>query len=176
MGRVGAVGGAGRAPWLRTDATVTECSGKDPDEYFRILHPWSFTPTAPSDVETAMQRLRPALPKQGWKIVRYGPDTSADKNVVLIADNDEERAGVHIARMRKRNPPKLGLTVVSGCYRVPGGQEVEHFQPPAPVHARRASTNPRGRVSSAAGSRRTVATRSRPAPVRASATCSGVRQ
>ncbi|ADI13105.1 hypothetical protein SBI_09987 [Streptomyces bingchenggensis BCW-1] len=46
-------------------ATVTECSGKDPDKYFRILHPWSFTPASSSDLEAAMQRLREALPRHG---------------------------------------------------------------------------------------------------------------
>ncbi|MET8769241.1 hypothetical protein [Streptomyces sp. NPDC004658] len=67
------------------------------------------------------------LPKHGWKIVQYGPDTSRNKNLVLIADNDEQKAGVHITRMKKRNPPKLSLMVISGCYQVPDGQEVEHF-------------------------------------------------
>ncbi|WP_262418370.1 hypothetical protein [Streptomyces sp. SP2-10] len=107
--------------------TVTECSGKDPDTYFRILHPWSFTPTAPGDLGAAMQRLRAALPKHGWKIVEYGPDTSRNKNVQLTADNDAQKAGVHIVRMDKDEPPMLSVDVVSGCYRVPDGQKVEHF-------------------------------------------------
>ncbi|MGW3458193.1 hypothetical protein ACWDE9_00960 [Streptomyces olivaceoviridis] len=108
-------------------ATVTECSGKDPDTYFRVLHPWSFTPTAPSDVETAMQRLRSALPKHGWKIVEYGPDTSRNKNLRLTADNDAKKASVRIIQLAKDNPPMLSVDVVSGCYQVPDGQEVEHF-------------------------------------------------
>ncbi|MFG3011815.1 hypothetical protein ACGFZB_15380 [Streptomyces cinerochromogenes] len=108
-------------------ATVTECSGKDPDTYFRVLHPWSFTPASPGDLDAAMQRLREALPKHGWKIVEYGPDTSKNKNMRLTADNDAEKASVHIIQMAKDNPPMLSVDVISGCYQVPDGQKVEHF-------------------------------------------------
>ncbi|MEV5384210.1 hypothetical protein [Streptomyces sp. NPDC052721] len=106
---------------------VQECAGKDRDTYFRIFHKWSFYPTLPADLDAAMEHLKEGLPQHGWKIVQYGPDTSQNKNLILIADNDEQKAGVHITQMKKRNPPKLSLMVVSGCYQVPDGQEVEHF-------------------------------------------------
>ncbi|MBL1081338.1 hypothetical protein JK359_04985 [Streptomyces actinomycinicus] len=106
---------------------VQECPGKDRDTHFQIFHQWSFYPTSATDLGTAMQHLKEDLPKHGWKIVRYGQDTSKNKNTVLIADNDAKKAGVHITQMEKRNPPKLSLMVVSGCYQVPDGQEVEHF-------------------------------------------------
>ncbi|MBG7700540.1 hypothetical protein HCJ76_21190 [Streptomyces sp. MC1] len=106
---------------------VQQCPGKDRDKYFQIFHPWSFYPASAADLDAAMEHLREGLPKQGWKIVEYGPDTSRNKNLTLIADNDEQKAGVHITQMKKRNPPKLSLMVVSGCYQVPDGQEVEHF-------------------------------------------------
>jgi hypothetical protein len=106
---------------------VQQCPGKDRDTYFQIFHPWSFRPASPTDLDAAMEHLKEELPKHGWKIVEYGPDSSPNKNVILIADNDELKAGVHVTRMKKRNPPKLSLVVVSGCYQVPDGQEVEHF-------------------------------------------------
>ncbi|GAA2202980.1 MULTISPECIES: hypothetical protein [Streptomyces] len=108
-------------------ATVTECAGKDPDTYFRVLHPWSFTPASPDDLEVAMQRLKEALPKHGWKIVEYGPDNSKNKNLRLTADNDAKKASAHIIQMAKDNPPMLSVDVISGCYQVPEGQKVEHF-------------------------------------------------
>ncbi|MFF5945692.1 hypothetical protein ACFY7X_34090, partial [Streptomyces althioticus] len=80
-----------------------------------------------SDLDAAMQHLKDGMPEHGWKIVEYGPDTSRNKNLTVVADNDEQKAGVHITQMKKRNPPKLSLMVVSGCYRVPEGQKVEHF-------------------------------------------------
>ncbi|MFI2759672.1 hypothetical protein ACH5A3_12430 [Streptomyces echinatus] len=119
------IGVRGKVP--DSGATVTECSGRDPDKYFRILHPWSFYPASASGLDDAMQHLKERLPKQGWKIVEYGPDTSRNKNVVLTADNDGLKAGVHIIRMAKDDPPMLSVDVVSGCYQAPDGQEVDHF-------------------------------------------------
>ncbi|GAA2221307.1 hypothetical protein [Streptomyces nogalater] len=106
---------------------VQDCGDKDREAYFRIFHKWSFYPASADDLDAAMQNLKEGLPKQGWKIVEYGPDNSANENLTLIADNDEQKAGVHITRMKKRNPPKLSLMLVSGCYQVPEGQQVEHF-------------------------------------------------
>ncbi|MFF8999043.1 hypothetical protein ACF1GW_25180 [Streptomyces achromogenes] len=34
---------------------------------------------------------------------------------------------MRITQMAKDNPPMLSVDVVSGCYRVPDGQQVEHF-------------------------------------------------
>ncbi|WP_181793367.1 hypothetical protein [Streptomyces sp. WELS2] len=106
---------------------VQDCGDKDRETYFRIFHKWSFYPASADDLDVAMRNLREGLPKQGWKIVEYGPDSSANENLTLIADNDGQKAGVHITQMRKRNPPKLSLMLVSGCYQVPDGQKVEHF-------------------------------------------------
>ncbi|MFG3657800.1 hypothetical protein [Streptomyces sp. NPDC047706] len=107
--------------------TVMDCPKRDSKEYFRILHSWSFYPAAASDLAVAMERLKTELPKNGWEIVEYGPDTSKNRNIALTADNDRNKAGVHIVQMSKNDPPKLSLDVVSGCYKVPGGEEVERF-------------------------------------------------
>ncbi|WP_369232900.1 hypothetical protein AB5J56_13210 [Streptomyces sp. R21] len=107
--------------------TVLDCSGKDRNTHFRILHPWSFYPASASDLGEAMARLKMELPKHSWKIVVYGPDTSENKNISLTAENDKKKVGVHIVQMSKNDPPKLSLDVVSGCYKVPDGQEIERF-------------------------------------------------
>lgn len=109
-----------------TGPGVSEC-GKDPDKYFRIFHPWSFTLKSPEKLGAVMERLKGELPKHGWKVVEYGPDGSKNKNVRLTADNDEKRHSVKIWHYAKRNPPKLGLMVVSGCYQVPDGEKVHRF-------------------------------------------------
>ncbi|MFF2999007.1 hypothetical protein ACFVTC_31325 [Streptomyces sp. NPDC057950] len=106
---------------------VMDCPGKDAKTYFRIFHPWSFYPASAGDLDVAMKQLKVELPKHGWKIVEYGPDTSKNKNINLTADNNEKKAGVSIVQMSKNDPPKLSLTVVSGCYKVPDGGKVERF-------------------------------------------------
>ncbi|PVE07124.1 hypothetical protein [Streptomyces scopuliridis] len=110
-----------------TGAGVTECGGKDPEKYFQIFHPWTFTPAAADQLDGVMERLKEELPKHGWKVVDYGPDTSKNKNLSLTADNDAKKYSVKIAHFSKDNPPNLNLMVVSGCYQVPDGEKVERF-------------------------------------------------
>ena len=106
---------------------VMDCSGKDAKTYFRIFHPWSFTPASASDLAEAMRQLKTELPKHGWKIVEYGPDTSKNKNINMIADNEKKKVGANIVQRSKNDPPMLDLDLVSGCYKVPDGEEVERF-------------------------------------------------
>ncbi|MFJ2760907.1 hypothetical protein [Streptomyces prasinus] len=108
-------------------STVMECSGEDAEKYFRILHPWSFYPASVSDLDVAMERLKSELPKHGWEIVDYGPDTSKNKNIRMTADNDRKKVSLRVIKMAKNDPPKLSLNVVSGCYEIPEGQEIERF-------------------------------------------------
>ena len=106
---------------------VTDCSGKDTQTHFRIFHPWSFTPASAGDLDEAMERLKRELPKQGWEIVEYGPNTSKNRSITLTADNDKKKVSVKVINMAKNDPPKLSLDLVSGCYKVPDGEEVERF-------------------------------------------------
>ncbi|MEU9982551.1 hypothetical protein [Streptomyces sp. NPDC050856] len=111
---------------------VMSCEGKDRDRFFIMNHPWSLTASTDEELARAMARLKEELPRHGWKIVRYGPDTSPSKNLELVADNDERKFGLNIAFWKQdrggdKNPPSLIVNVVSGCYQVPEGQTVEHY-------------------------------------------------
>ncbi|WP_308250975.1 hypothetical protein [Streptomyces anulatus] len=108
-------------------AGVSDCGGKDPEKYFSVFHPWSFTPASPEELSSVMENLKEKLPKHGWKVVEYGPDSSKNKNVRLTADNEAKKHSVKIWHYAKRNPPKLSLMVVSGCYQVPDGEKVDRF-------------------------------------------------
>ncbi|MES9511590.1 hypothetical protein ABWJ92_35200 [Streptomyces sp. NPDC000609] len=111
----------------KTGAGVTECAGKDREKYFQIFHPWSFTPASANQLDGVMERLKKELPKHGWKVVDYGPDTSKNKNITLTADNDARKHSVKIVEMAKTDPPSLSLMVVSGCYQVPDGEKIQRF-------------------------------------------------
>ncbi|WP_186777850.1 hypothetical protein [Streptomyces salinarius] len=108
-------------------STVMSCSDENRETHFRILHPWSFYPATASDLHVAMEQLKTELPKNGWKIVDYGPDTSKNKNIRMTADNDDKKASIRVVEMAKNDPPKLSMDVVSGCFRIPDGQEIERF-------------------------------------------------
>ncbi|OEJ96060.1 hypothetical protein [Streptomyces thermolilacinus] len=110
-----------------TQAGVMNCAGRDREKYFRVFHPWSFYPASPDQLDEAMQQLKQELPKNGWTIVRYGPDRSLSKNLTLTADNDERKSSVEITQDAKNDRPKLSLMLVSGCYEIPAGQEIERF-------------------------------------------------
>ncbi|MEK8144917.1 hypothetical protein NKH18_35455 [Streptomyces sp. M10(2022)] len=74
-----------------------------------------------------MEQLKEELPKHGWKIVKYGPNTSKNKDLTLTADNDKKKVSVKVTHMAKFDPATLSLDLVSGCYKVPDGEEVERF-------------------------------------------------
>ncbi|MET9433416.1 hypothetical protein [Streptomyces sp. NPDC006551] len=116
----------------KTGAGVQSCAGKDREKFYTMFHPWSLVAQTDDELAQAMERLKEELPKHGWKIVKYGQDSSASKNLELTADNDERKFGVHISFWRKnsggdKNPPSLVVNVISGCYQVPEGQTVEHY-------------------------------------------------
>ncbi|URN15571.1 MULTISPECIES: hypothetical protein [Streptomyces] len=110
-----------------TSPGTMDCAGRGREKYFRIFHSWSFYPASPSQLDEAMERLKAELPKNGWKISEYGPDTSKNKNLSLTAENDAKKTSVNVSQRAKNDPPKLSLMLVSGCYEVPAGQEVERF-------------------------------------------------
>ncbi|WP_205616698.1 hypothetical protein [Streptomyces sp. OM5714] len=108
-------------------STVLSCSDENRETHFRILHPWNFYPATASDLHVAMEQLKTELPKNGWRIADYGPDTSKNKNIRMTADNDDKKASIRVIEMAKNDPPKLSMDVVSGCFRIPDGQEIERF-------------------------------------------------
>ncbi|CAH9415428.1 hypothetical protein SGL43_02444 [Streptomyces globisporus] len=110
-----------------TGPGVSECGGRDPEKYFQIFHPWSFTPASPGELDGVMERLKGELPKHAWKVVEYGPNTSKNKSIELTADNDKKKHSVKIAHFAKGESPSLNLMVVSGCYQVPDGEKVDRF-------------------------------------------------
>ncbi|MFJ9582117.1 hypothetical protein ACIRQF_37740 [Streptomyces sp. NPDC101191] len=103
---------------------VLECAGKDPEKFFTTFHSWTFTP-ASGRLDGVMERLKEELPKHGWKVVDFGPDTSKNKNLRITADNDAKKHSVKITHWAKENPPQLNMMVVSGCYQVPDGEKVQ---------------------------------------------------
>jgi 5'-3' exonuclease len=110
-----------------TGPGVKECGKRDPEKYFQIFHSWSFTPTSSEQLDGAMEQLKSKLPKHGWEVVEYGPDSSRNKNLSLTADNDTKKFSVKITYQAKDNPSNLSFFVVSGCYQVPDGQKIEQF-------------------------------------------------
>ncbi len=107
---------------------VSQCGeDKNPDKFYQMRHPWSFTPKTGEQLGEVMKHLKKELSSRGWTIKEYQRDTSPNRNLNLTADNDKKKFSVNITHYAKDNPPKLIVTVVSGCYQVPEGQRVDRY-------------------------------------------------
>jgi hypothetical protein len=108
-------------------AGVSLCDD-DPDHLYRMRHPWSIYEVASDKLEAGFQRLRDSLPKNGWKVVAYGRDTSANKNLELTADSEKEpfsvNASLHITGSSGTQQPMIQVRVVSNCFRAPKGTDL----------------------------------------------------
>lgn len=107
--------------------SISTCE-EDPEHLFLARHPWSLYGVSPDELKQGFQRLRENLPKNGWKIVEYGPNKSANKNLELTADSEKERfsinAELHVTGDSGKKEPLILVTVVSGCYRAPDGADL----------------------------------------------------
>jgi hypothetical protein len=108
-------------------AGVSLCD-EDLGRLYRMRHPWSIYAVAPDELEAGFRRLRESLPKNGWKIVAYGHDTSANKNLQLTADSQTEpfsvNASLHITGPEGTRQPMIQVHVVSACFRAPKGTDL----------------------------------------------------
>ncbi|WP_136015297.1 hypothetical protein [Streptomyces rhizosphaericola] len=111
---------------------VSTCDGGKRGEMFLMRHPWSLTGSSDAELQEAMSRLKDDLPKHGWKIVGYGPNSSKAKSLELTADHVEKKFAVKVEFWEKdsggdSNEPTLLVNVVSACYQVPEGQKVDGY-------------------------------------------------
>lgn len=106
--------------------SISTCE-EDPERLFLSRHPWSVYGISPEELKQGFQRLKENLPKEGWKIVEYGPNKSAAKTLELTADSEKEHFSVN-AELRvggsSEKTPLILVNVVSGCYRAPDGTDL----------------------------------------------------
>ncbi|MFF0507193.1 hypothetical protein ACFYUH_26820 [Streptomyces fimicarius] len=111
---------------------VSTCEGAERGKLFLMRHPWSLTGSSDAELMRAMTRLKEDLPKHGWKIVKYGRNSSKAKSLELTADHAEKKFAVNVELWEKdsggdTNDPTLLVNVVSACYQVPDGEEVDRY-------------------------------------------------
>ncbi|MET8378440.1 hypothetical protein [Streptomyces microflavus] len=111
---------------------VSTCEGADRGKLFLMRHPWSLTGPSDAELMKAMTRLKEDLPKHGWKVVRYGPNSSKAKSLELTADHVEKKFAVKVEFWEENsggdtNDPTLLVNVVSACYQVPEGEKVDRY-------------------------------------------------
>ncbi|RXS85332.1 hypothetical protein EST92_08315 [Streptomyces sp. TM32] len=113
---------------------VAVCGEENADRFYTIHHPWSLTGVPIGDMKKAMTRLKEELPKNGWKIVSYGPDKSPSKSLELVADSTKRKFSVNIhlydetVRAKTDGPKsKIYVDLISACFQVPKGKTVDQY-------------------------------------------------
>lgn len=119
-------------PMSKSGPGVSTCEGAERGKLFLMRHPWSLTGTSDAELMKAMTRLKEDLPKHGWKITEYGPNSSKAKSLELSADHAEKKFAVNVEFWEKNsggdtNEPTLLINVVSACYQAPDGKKVDRF-------------------------------------------------
>ncbi|MGW1195156.1 hypothetical protein ACWD4B_04755 [Streptomyces sp. NPDC002536] len=115
---------------------VSRCD-EDPDHLYKIRHAWSVWGVPEEEMQRSLERLKDELPKRGWKVVRYGRDSSQAKNIEMVADSTKSKFSANITFMDKRGvkeaSPQSSSTsgimvdLVSACFRVPQGKTVDEY-------------------------------------------------
>ncbi|MFF8789986.1 hypothetical protein [Streptomyces sp. NPDC015125] len=103
------------------------CEGEDPERYYMVRHAWAVHGVPFADLEQAMERLKKEMPEKGWKIVKYGPDSSPAKTLELMADSTEKKfsVAIHLLDERKKSrESRIAVSLASTCYEVPAGKTV----------------------------------------------------
>ncbi|WP_139140841.1 hypothetical protein [Streptomyces oceani] len=108
-----------------------DINGESTEGTFMVRHPWSISGSTVLELEDAMQRLHINLPQHGWKVSRYGNNTSKNASLELTADHEEKKFSLNIVLIENSGNssqlPILAVTVVSDCYKIPEGEELEHY-------------------------------------------------
>ncbi|MEU8520747.1 hypothetical protein [Streptomyces sp. NBC_01216] len=111
-----------------TGPSASVCA-QDPEHLYATRHPWSVYGVSDEELKQGFERLRHALPAQGWKVVSYGPNKSKARNLELTADSGKDRFAVNAElSVGGTDPGKKHLivvNVVSGCFRAPEGTDLD---------------------------------------------------
>lgn len=102
-----------------SDISCDVDDGNGPDR--QMLQSWSLYGVGNGTLGTAMARLAADLPEQGWKVVRHGPDSSANRNQEIVAVHVATKAKLDITWQRNltHGEPLILFYISSSCFREP---------------------------------------------------------
>ncbi|MGW1073943.1 hypothetical protein [Streptomyces sp. NPDC002537] len=94
-------------------------SGGDAAGYRSVRHPWSLYGVDNDTLQQGMNNLNDKLPTQGWKVERYGTDTSRNKNLEILAIHSETHTQLEVTWMKGLDgkAPLIEVTLYSRCFR-----------------------------------------------------------
>ncbi|MFF4699902.1 hypothetical protein [Streptomyces chattanoogensis] len=95
-----------------------DASGDGARKYRSVRHPWSMYGVGNGALEKGMENLHNALPQQGWKVVKYGQDSSQNRNLEILAVHLKTHTQLEATWMKglDGHTPLLEITLYSRCY------------------------------------------------------------
>ncbi|GLV73711.1 hypothetical protein [Streptomyces hygroscopicus] len=112
----------GKVTDLAPMASSCQVSDDATKKYRSVRHPWSIYDVDNKTLEKGMNNLAAQLPKQGWRVVKDGPDESRNRNREILAVHTKTHTQME-ATWRKRpegDDPLISFAVYSRCFRDPG--------------------------------------------------------
>ncbi|MGW1261700.1 hypothetical protein ACWD7Y_07015 [Streptomyces drozdowiczii] len=107
------------------------------DPYY-AYHPWSIYKAPFTELRKGMNRLRVALPKNGWTITKDGKDGTIGNSPQIVAESNDHAllldVRLHKEVKAEHSPAMLEVTVQSRCYRMPATPTEPEEQPPNMWH------------------------------------------
>lgn len=97
-------------------------SGKgDAGDLRWVRHPWSIYGTDRKVLQEGVDNLLESLPKQGWKVVKRGPDMSRNRNLQILAVHLKTHTKLDVTWMKDPggDRPLIAVTLYSRCFRDP---------------------------------------------------------
>jgi hypothetical protein len=102
--------------------------------FYLVRHVWSVYDLPVDQLRQGVQEIHDAIPAMGWKILKYGPDDTPARSLVLRAEQPEQRYALDITLVAGRSPgdapsapdyPIMNVFVVSQCYRLPKNVQID---------------------------------------------------
>ncbi|WP_406218594.1 hypothetical protein [Streptomyces decoyicus] len=86
--------------------------------YQSVRHPWSLYGVENDALEKGMSNLHSALSNQGWKVMKYGKDSSRNHNLEIMAVHLKTHTQLEVTWLKglDGHTPLLEITLYSRCF------------------------------------------------------------
>ncbi|WP_145987753.1 hypothetical protein [Streptomyces hygroscopicus] len=112
----------GKVTDLAPMASSCQVDDDDTEKYRSVRHSWSMYDVDNNALEKGMDNLAEQLPKQGWRVVKDGPDESRNRNREILAVHTKTHTQMEATWMKglDGHEPMISFAVYSRCFRDPG--------------------------------------------------------
>ncbi|MGC5363293.1 hypothetical protein ACPXCE_16675 [Streptomyces sp. DT24] len=110
------------------DVDPCDSDGSGSADHYRVRHPWSVYGVSNTVLEKGMTELSRELPRQGWKIEEEGKDSSANRNLEILAVHPATHSQLEVTWLKglDGHASLIEVSLYSRCFRVTGPGTQNH--------------------------------------------------